>query len=320
MTQAEISLFAGVLARKSGSARKIIPPAALAGMAIALVALCLGAAIYMLIERTIARTVEANAANTARGWAAYFAKTFEDLDHVIDTGELTPAQREFIAASENVGQVFRFRLFDRRGRMVLASDEAQKTPVEPSFRDHNPEAVSAIETGREIINVEANAIHPDRPALYAEAYLPIRTDTGELLGIVEVYVDQTGTQKLFAQAFYWVGLAIAGAIMLAFLVPAIAFAYRNGQATRAAEQAARIEMDARLAAGAQAVELARMNQTVSALNDEMAETIRQLNDAQIELQKRVSWRSWGNLSPRLPMNCATRSPPCGRRPSFSNAR
>ncbi len=125
----------------------------------------------MLIERSVESAVREDAARAARSWASYFAQSFDGLENVLADGQLDDRQKAFIQASARIGQVFRFKLFDAHGRLVLVSDQTEQ-PIKPaSLRDHNPAAVEAIESGREIVSVEENLTASNRPALYAEAYV-----------------------------------------------------------------------------------------------------------------------------------------------------
>ena len=54
---------------------------------------------------------------------------------------------------------------------------------------HNPEAAEAVLEGETEVEVKEGT-SPNRPAFYAEAYVPVVAD-GEIIGIVEVYVDQS---------------------------------------------------------------------------------------------------------------------------------
>ena len=263
---------------------------------IPLVAVCLGAAIYLLVQHAISSAVRQDAVNAAHSWADYFAVNFRGIDSVLDRGELTEKQKEYIAASEKLGQVFRFKLFDAQGRLVLVSDETDKTVTDVSLRDHNAEAITAIESGKDIVYVEEDHGKPNRPAIYAEVYVPISGAGGELLGIVEVYVDQTPARSLFREAFLGLAFSLAGLIVVAFLVPAMAFAVRNSQAVRVAAAAAKAETAARISAEAQARDLAALNGRISGLNGEMMENMRQLGNAQVELLRKGKMAQLGQLT------------------------
>ncbi len=116
------------------------------------------------------------------------------------------------------------------------------------------------------------------------------------MGVVEVYVDQTASRDLFRQSAMTLGLSLAGLIMLAFLVPAIGFAVKSGQAKRSAQALADREAQGRRAAEAQAAELAAVNARVQSLNDEMAANLRKLNDAQVELLRQGKLAQLGQLT------------------------
>jgi len=262
-----------------------------------IVAICLAAAIYILIQNTINRTVKDAAANTAHAWASYFAENMQGLDTLLQTGQPAPEQISFINQSQKVGRVFRFKLFDAKGGLVLASDAAEKAigggaPV----RNHNADAARVIASGRDIVYVLDNAAQPDRPSLYAEAYVPVRGPDGKILGIVEVYVDETDTMLLFRDGFYALGLSLAGLMVLAFLVPAIGFVISNNRALKAAARTAQLEVSARMEAESQTQQMAEVNGRMADLNRELANNLDKLRQAQDELIRKGRLSQLGQLT------------------------
>ena len=262
---------------------------------IVIVALGLGFSIYLLIGAAFDRAVEKDAENKARGWANYFVETLPGLPQLIETGAATPEQLAIIRSSEKIGNVFRFKLFDAQGRLVLASDEVDKAPQDKSLREHNPSAAAVLESGASDIEVKDGRGKPNRPALYAEAYVPVTSGDGTLHGIVEVYLDQTATQALFRRSFYGIGLALALLMAVAFAIPAYAFYVRNRQALQAAEEMARVRA-ASATTEEHAANLEQVNRQVSELNQRLAANMKQLQEAQEEIVRRGKMAQLGQLT------------------------
>ncbi|HEV2898416.1 MAG TPA: bifunctional diguanylate cyclase/phosphodiesterase [Pseudaminobacter sp.] len=209
---------------KSATARSIF--VAVLGM------LALGSAVFFGIGLTVNKAVSVDADRKARDWADYFIGNMPRLDELIASGRPDAAQLAVIATAENVGDVFRFKLFDRDGRTKLVSDEAAYVK-EGATHEHSAKAAAVLETGISNISLNDGTGKKNRPPLYVEAYVSIVDGQGQARGVVEVYIDQTQTAALFKTTFTTVaaGLAIAAALM--FGLPTLAFLFRSRQAAEA---------------------------------------------------------------------------------------
>ena len=202
---------------------------AVAGMVV------LGCAVYFGIDATVNRAVSADADHKARGWAAYFIEHMPNLDALIATGRPDASQLERIATAEKVGDVFRFKLFDRRGIRTLVSDEAASTNERTSSGEDS-KATEVLRTGISNVSLNDGTGKKNRPPLYVEAYVPIVDGHGTVHGVVEVYLDQTQTAALFKTTFaaFAIGLALVAA--LTFGLPTMAYLLRSRQASEARQR------------------------------------------------------------------------------------
>jgi diguanylate cyclase (GGDEF)-like protein len=193
----------------------------------------LGCAVYLGINAAVNRAVSADGEHKARQWAAFFIEQMPNLNRLIVTGSPDASQRERIATAEKVGDVFRFKLFDRAGDLTLVSDESAFAVSD----DGNVKALEVMRTGISKVSLNDGTGKKNRPPLYVEAYVPIIDGHGGLRGVVEVYIDQTHTAALFKTSFaiFSLGLALAGA--LAFGLPMMAYLLRSRQASEARQRA-----------------------------------------------------------------------------------
>src|SRR5688572_18602454 len=189
-------------------AARIFAAIAVAGM------LVLGGAIYFGVNYAVDRAVAVDAERKAADWADYFIETMPRISALTETGALEPDQLEVVSAAEKLGDVFRYKLFDKQGGLVLVSDEAMFNLEAPGEREHSDKAATVVQTGRSNISVNDGTGKANRPPLYVEAYVPMFGADGQLAGIVEVYIDQTGTANIFRTTFaaLAIGLAIVAAL------------------------------------------------------------------------------------------------------------
>lgn len=198
--------------------------------------LLLAGGVYFGLSFAVERAVKVDAKQKAEGWAGYFIETMPALEQLLVTGRLTAAQQSVVAAAESLGDVFRFKLFDLNGNMVLVSDEATYNAENPATREHSEKAAGVLRTGLSNISVNDGTGKENRPPLYAEAYVPVIDGAGETVGIVEVYMDQTKTAELFHTTFAALAYGLAAVAALAFGLPTLAFLLRSRQASEAKQR------------------------------------------------------------------------------------
>jgi diguanylate cyclase (GGDEF)-like protein len=195
----------------------------------------LAGATFWVVDATVQRMVRRDAETAAMGWSKYLASNLTDLREIAAGRPPALESVLFIERARQVGQVFRFKLFDPTGKLRLVSDDLGKTwDNEPLLTMHNPAAAAVVVTGQPHTDVKRGT-PPTRPPLYAETYLPVAVE-GATIAIVEVYLDQTEKQALFHKEFAVTAVALALMAALSFGVPGCALYWRSKQKARADER------------------------------------------------------------------------------------
>lgn len=189
---------------------------------------------YSYMMDTVEDLVRKDAENTAFAWSNYLAKHLTDIEKIASGEMPSENSMSFIEQARSAGNVFRFKLFDKHGRIRMISDELDKMRISnESLKNHNQKAMKVVRTGKSLTEVkEGNP--PKRPLLYAETYLPI-IKGGKLSAIVEVYVDQTGKRALYRSHFITTALAIASMLFLTIGIAAGVYLWQLKQKDRAEE-------------------------------------------------------------------------------------
>jgi diguanylate cyclase (GGDEF)-like protein len=180
--------------------------------------------------------LEADARQAGLQWAAFARDTVPDLEQALAGRGFTPEAVVQLSRLTQAGGVFRFQLFDARGRRLVTSEDLEKgiTASPPAMLGQHdghdsPSLRQAVLAGQTQVELKREA-PPGRPAVYSEAYVPVQRD-GRLLGVVEVYVDQSGHAARVGTAFREVALAVA------VLLGALAWQWhRRAQRERSAQE------------------------------------------------------------------------------------
>ncbi len=189
---------------------------------IALLLAVLGALIggnWAIQKFTIDHLLYRDAVSTGHSWASYLAQNIGDLGAIAQGKKPSAASMAFFERAQKVGNVFRYKIFDRDGRLRLVSDELTAFGTDAqNLGEHNADAARAIAAGRPLV-IAKEGKPPARPPFFSEAYVPVIVD-GKTIAIVEAYVDQTEKLTYFRTTFTLAAVALSIVTTLAFGIPA----------------------------------------------------------------------------------------------------
>ncbi|WP_227269381.1 putative bifunctional diguanylate cyclase/phosphodiesterase [Roseobacter weihaiensis] len=203
------------------------------GAVIASIWFAIGYGVDSAVERVILR----ESIDKAEHWGTYMADRVPDLEELIATGRPTKEQQDVIREVRTIGDIFRFKLFNANGQLALMSDETSFAAPLGTAATADPEVVEVARTGIPIVAVFDGSEKPDRPDLYAEAYIPLKAPDGTVRGVVEVYVNQTVTQSYFTESFRMFGAMLVVFCALVFAVPGLAYYVQRNFAQRSRRDA-----------------------------------------------------------------------------------
>ncbi len=179
---------------------------------------------YVLLNLTTKQITRVHAEKTAFAWAEYIGSSLPRVEDIASGAALTPDETQFLRSVRKMGEVFRFRLFDKAGYLRLVSDDLEgDQSAEPRLVEHNGRAAAMVANGEAFTSVEFNAGNPDRPPVYAETYVPVMRH-GKYVAIAEIYVDQTTAASVIRSGVVSFALKIAGLTILALCAPVLALA------------------------------------------------------------------------------------------------
>jgi diguanylate cyclase (GGDEF)-like protein len=101
----------------------------------------------------------------------------------------------------------------------------------PNLSAFSADAVRSLASNAPVVDVRAG-IPPERPAFYAQAYVPVLVD-GRPVAIVAAYVDQTERHDIFYRTFLIAAVSLCLGAVLSFGLPAIAWYRRTKEKQQA---------------------------------------------------------------------------------------
>ena len=168
------------------------------------------AALSWVLRAESERQLELAAEQSSVRWAQFAARAVPDLEQAMTGQGLTLAAREQLLQLRKVDDVFRFKLFDSAGRLQLASDDLNGLAPLPAYAaadgiGHGTSAGRARIRDTVLAGGNHTELRRDAaaglPGVFSEAYASVVRE-GRVLGVVEVYVDQT-QRVANARGFLW---------------------------------------------------------------------------------------------------------------------
>ncbi len=175
---------------------------------VALIGMLLG------IDRLALSHLKSDAERTAHEWAVQLPNSVPGLNQILQGVTPTAEARAAIGVIHGTAGVFRFRLFDRHGQLLLTSDSPGSPPPAPQAA-LAPLPADVFAGHSHVQLKQGNGL--TLPLVYSEAYVPVQRDGG-LLGVVEVYVDQTDRAELTTASFRQAALLAGCALTASFIV------------------------------------------------------------------------------------------------------
>jgi diguanylate cyclase (GGDEF)-like protein len=189
-------------------------------LALLTLAVGIGYATHTSVHETISRMSVDKAIHHAR----HMSSQIRDIEDLLENPVPTPDQIRAIRNLRQFVDVFRFKLFDAQGRLVLVSDQSMlDDPLQQPESEPDPQALKVITSHVPFATVHDGSEKPDRPELYAEAYVPLLNADGEIFGVAEIYLDQTDTHVYFHDSFSQFAIFLTAVCAILFSVPYIAY-------------------------------------------------------------------------------------------------
>ncbi len=169
---------------------------------------------------TLERIVIEQAERTSIAWAGYIGNRMNRIEDIAKGAPLSGEERQFLNGVRGFGDIFRFKLFDTKGRIRLISDDLHTDLADnPTVGEDNWKALSVVETGEPYSELEDGRLKPDRPDIYVETYVPVWRNE-HMVAVAEVYMDRTSETAALRADFLTFGWRAAGLAILALSLPA----------------------------------------------------------------------------------------------------
>ncbi|MBP5856071.1 HAMP domain-containing histidine kinase [Marivibrio halodurans] len=171
-----------------------------------------------LLDLRARQLISEQAGRYSVAWAEFVGAGLKNHRTILSGDSIDPADIEFLRAALHVRDIFRFKLFDETGRLLLDSRDLGRPNPLRRRADHSDTARWALTLNEAVATISTDHDDPSRPAVYVETYVPLIID-GMPIGVAEVYIDQVDATQSIESNFLELGLVTGAAMAVALLFP-----------------------------------------------------------------------------------------------------
>jgi diguanylate cyclase (GGDEF)-like protein len=183
-----------------------------------------------------ANMLRADAQSTSIVWAATLADGIDEIPAIIRGAPPSDKAKHLLENASQAGDIYRYKVWNKTGRVVFIS-ERMDSSMEPTTGAEKPEQGVALSILSGSAFTEGHVGKPPQnPAFFADSYIPIKRN-GSVIGVFEVYLDQTADKALYERSFLLTESIIAVAVLLAGGFPGVVV-YRKMMAHRTSQSEA----------------------------------------------------------------------------------
>lgn len=187
------------------------------------IAITIGLSLRGIVHSAIRKEAERNAVL----WAQDFVTQAHELQLLSDPGEVSPLQLKMIKSAIGSDEIFRFNFFSPTGELKYASYDINFPTTGETAHSSTAQKVYASKQNDVSIKYGKNV--PNRPDTFVEAYIPTTLPSGDVFGVVEVYVDVSFLASTLIGLVKSLGAFVVVGSAIAFLIPALILVNRSQQ-------------------------------------------------------------------------------------------
>jgi diguanylate cyclase (GGDEF)-like protein len=165
-----------------------------------------------------ANMLRADAQSTVTAWSGSLVESADDISAVIAGAVPSPRTDHLLKDATEVGDIYRYRIWDRTDHTVYSSERMNylshaKTTTNSQWKTIADKVLS----GGTFTDIGVGE-SPENPPYFARCYLPLKKN-GAVIGILEVYLDQTADHALYERSFLFTESIIAISVLFAGGIP-----------------------------------------------------------------------------------------------------
>jgi len=176
--------------------------------------------------------LNADAQSTCNAWVDTLVDG-ADISAIIAGATPSDKTKHLLENATQLGDIYRYKVWNKTGRLIFTSERIHSAVKETTMGEHlGPQIIASILSGTTFTASRVGNL-PENPSYFAECYIPIKRDEN-VIGFLEVSLDQTADRTLYQRSFLLTEAIIAFAVLFAGGLPGF-MVYRKMLAHRTAQ-------------------------------------------------------------------------------------
>jgi diguanylate cyclase (GGDEF)-like protein len=203
------------------------------GIIALLIAMVLGVVLVgMVLSRFVSdKMLRDDAKSTSVSWADSLAEHV-DIPSIMAGAAPSDTTAHLLQNATQVGDIYRYAIWNSAGNRVFLSERMKSPVASTTFAERQQKQIAnTVVSGSNHIEAGVGKSF-ENPDYFVETYLPIKKD-GVVVGVLDVYLDQTDDHALYQRSFLLTEGIIALAVLFAGGLPGF-LVYRKMQDHRVA--------------------------------------------------------------------------------------
>jgi diguanylate cyclase (GGDEF)-like protein len=155
-----------------------------------------------------------DAQNTSSCWVSMLVARNPDIFTWLSGGALSEHTRQLLAETSQVGDIYRFEIWDASGHLALKSERMTSAGI----ADNTQRVAEAFVSGSIYNEVHAGNA-PHNVPFFVESFIPVKHD-GAVIGVFHVYLDQSDDEVLYERSLLLTEILISAMVLVAAGIPA----------------------------------------------------------------------------------------------------
>jgi diguanylate cyclase (GGDEF)-like protein len=141
-----------------------------------------------------------------------------DIPALIAGSPASDRTKHLLENVSQVGDIYRYSIWDQTGHLVFTSERMPSSLGRASLTSLYGQQVADLVRSGTPFTVLGTGATPQNPPCFGVSWFPIKQN-GTVIGVIEVYIDQTSDRALYQQSFLFTESIIALAVLLAGGLP-----------------------------------------------------------------------------------------------------
>ena len=166
-----------------------------------------------LCQSLLGKMLREDAQATSSEWVSTLVTRNPDILTLLSGAPPSAQTRHFLDESSQVGDIYRFRIWNTAGHLVFKSERMTSAGARMSGK----EVAEALRSGSIINEVHAGR-PPQNAAFFVESFIPVKQN-GAVVGVFDVYLDQSDDQALYKRSILLTEIILGALVLLAGGIP-----------------------------------------------------------------------------------------------------